>query len=377
MPSLIAIDMPAGQRFVDELKQIWDSGDALLPIDQRLPHIAKNQLLKQLGASYLINHHGERLKLEDGFAVGANDALVIATSGSTGTPKGVVHTHESIRAAIVAGGSRLECSSADHWLACLSLAHVGGLSVVLRALHYESKLTIEPKAEPTTIANALNNGATMTSLVPTIIRRVDVAGFRSVLVGGSEMVDALPTNAIATYGLSETMGGIAYNGQALDGVSLRISTDDEIQIRGAMLFREYRDGTNPKTHDGWFATGDLGELDSHRKLKVLGRRDDLINTGGFKVWPKTVEDSINEMAGVTECVVRGLPDENWGTAVCAWILLENQKRSFNIDTVRLHVKKSLPDYCAPQKLFIVDQIPRSALGKVQISELLKLNTLAL
>ena len=77
MPSLIAIDMPAGQRFVDELKQIWDSGDALLPIDQRLPHIAKNQLLKQLGASYLINHHGERLKLEDGFAVGANDALVI------------------------------------------------------------------------------------------------------------------------------------------------------------------------------------------------------------------------------------------------------------------------------------------------------------
>jgi acyl-CoA synthetase (AMP-forming)/AMP-acid ligase II len=173
------------------------------------------------------------------------------------------------------------------------------------------------------------------------------------------------------------MGGIAYNGQALDGVSIRISTDDEIQIRGAMLFREYRDGTNPKTHDGWFATGDLGELDSHRKLRVLGRRDDLINTGGFKVWPKTVEDSINEMAGVTECVVRGLPDENWGTAVCAWIVLENQKRSFNIDAVRLHVKKSLPDYCAPQKLFIVDQIPRSALGKVQISELLKLNTLAL
>jgi len=58
-------------------------------------------------------------------------------------------------------------------------------------------------------------------------------------------------------------------------------------------------------------------------------------------------------------------------------VLENQKRSFNIDAVRLHVKKSLPDYCAPQKLFIVDQIPRSALGKVQISELLKLNTLAL
>ena len=90
------------------------------------------------------------------------------------------------------------------------------------------------------------------------------------------------------------------------------------------------------------------------------------------MWPKIVEDSIKQIIGVVDCVVMGIPDEKWGAAVCAWITVQDSHQALNLEDARRHVKKSLPDYCAPQKILIVDQIPRSALGKVRTSELLKL-----
>jgi acyl-coenzyme A synthetase/AMP-(fatty) acid ligase len=107
-------------------------------------------------------------------------------------------------------------------------------------------------------------------------------------------------------------------------------------------------------------------------LTVHGRTDDLINTGGYKVWPRLVENSINQIADISECVVKGLPDETWGQAVCAWIVLQNQIKSLALNDVRQHVRQTLPDYYAPKQIFIVDQIPRSALGKVRLSDLLNL-----
>jgi len=194
-----------------------------------------------------------------------------------------------------------------------------------------------------------------------------------VLVGGSTILDNLPANAITTYGLTETMGGIAYDGQALDGVAIRLSNSAEIEIQGEMLFRTYRDGTDPKKKDGWFTTGDLGEI-KDGVLTVHGRKDDLINTGGYKVWPKFVESSISQIDGVADCVVMGLPDTKWGQAVCTWIVLRNLDVSLKLEDVRRHVKESLPDYCAPHKLFIVESIPRSALGKVLTAEVLKIRS---
>jgi O-succinylbenzoic acid--CoA ligase len=169
------------------------------------------------------------------------------------------------------------------------------------------------------------------------------------------------------------MGGIAYDGQALDGVAIRLSNSAEIEIQGEMLFRTYRDGTDPKKEDGWFTTGDLGEINDG-VLTVHGRKDDLINTGGYKVWPKFVESSISQIDGVADCVVMGLPDTKWGQAVCTWIVLRNLDVSLKLEDVRRHVKESLPDYCAPHKLFIVESIPRSALGKVLTAEVLKIRS---
>jgi O-succinylbenzoic acid--CoA ligase len=367
---LVAIDMPAGDAFVNVLRKVWDSGDAVLPIDQRLPEVARKNLITQFKVSSLIGADGLRVKVAPGEPVDEGDALVVATSGSTGEPKGVVHTHGSIKAAVANTGARLGCSAADHWLACISLAHVGGLSVVLRALHFGSQLTIESRADKATIESAVKNGTNMTSLVPTILHSVDISNFKTVLVGGAHTSTNLPSNAISTYGLTETFGGVVYNGEPIDGVEIRIGTDSAIEIRCDSLLRTYRNGIDPKNSEGWLHTGDLGEF-KDGKLTVLGRKDDLIKTGGYKVWPITVEDSLRKHEVVADVVVAGTPDEKWGQTVTAWVVLRPDTKSLRLEDLSKHVRLTLPDYCAPKKVFIVDEIPRSSLGKALMSELVQ------
>ena len=373
MRELIAIDLPPGPDFVVALNEIWNNGDAVLPIDQRLPRVAREELLKQLKAKEVITSNNERLHLDNSQPVEDGDALVIATSGSTGTPKGVVHTHESINSAIQITGARLNCTSDDHWLACLSLGHVGGLSVVLRAMYYKSKLSFVDHIDQDSIDMALKSGATMTSLVPTVLQSVDVRQFRTVLIGGAQASGALPPNVVTTYGLTETMGGVIYNEVPLDQEEIRISADTEIQIKSPTLFRCYRGSTDTKITSGWFNTGDLGELVGG-KLKVHGRKDELINTGGYKVWPSSVAAAIQKIDQVSDVVVAGTPDDKWGSAVTAWIVLKKPAITLKLEDIRQHVKKTLPDYCAPQKIYLVAEIPRSALGKPKFVELNKMVT---
>ena len=373
MRELIAIDLPPGPDFVVALNEIWNNGDAVLPIDQRLPRVARQELLKQLKAKEVITSNNERLHLDNSQPVEDGDALVIATSGSTGTPKGVVHTHESINSAIQITGTRLNCSSDDHWLACLSLAHVGGLSVVLRAMSYKSKLSFVDHIDQDSINMALKSGATMTSLVPTVLQSVDVRQFRTVLIGGAQALGVMPPNVVTTYGLTETMGGVIYNEVPLDQVEIRISAETEIQIKSPTLFRCYRDSTDTKITSGWFNTGDLGELIGG-KLKVHGRKDELINTGGYKVWPSSVAAVIQKFDQVSDVVVAGTPDDKWGSAVTAWIVLKKPATTLKLEEIRQHVKTTLPDYCAPQKIYLVAEIPRSALGKPKFVELNKMVT---
>jgi o-succinylbenzoate---CoA ligase len=127
--SLIALDLAGGQRFVDELSRAWDNGDAILPIDQRLAIQAKRALMTQMRASQVIDETGST-SLEGGQETESDDALVVATSGTTGQAKGVVLTHAAVLASALASSRALEVDVNDHWLACLPLCHVGGLSVV-------------------------------------------------------------------------------------------------------------------------------------------------------------------------------------------------------------------------------------------------------
>ena len=172
MRELIACLLPGGDVFVDELRRVWDDGDAMLPVDQRLPHEAQQRLIDRMGASVVVDAAGSRSRRQGGWPVEDGDALVMATSGSTGDPKGVVLTHDAVRANAEATSEFLEVDpSRDRWLSCLPLSHVGGLSVVFRSLHTGTPLEVHGSFDAEAAMDAARRGATLTSFVPTAMQR--------------------------------------------------------------------------------------------------------------------------------------------------------------------------------------------------------------
>jgi len=369
MNRLVALDMPADAKFVDAMKRIWDAGDAMASIDQRLPTAARVALLHELAPGAIIDASLTETKLPGGRSVEMGDAIVIATSGSTGSPKGVVLSHSNIVASATASNKRLGTTSNDHWLACLPLSHAGGLSVVTRAWQANCQLTVHPSFDASLVEESARSGVTMTSLVATALGRIDAALFRTILLGGSAAPDRLPKNVVSTYGLTETGSGIVYDGLPLDGVEIRLSLEGEIQVKAPMLSRCYRDGSPTIDTDGWFRTGDIGEFASDGRLVVHGRRGDLIITGGENVWPQQVEAVLGRHPRIREVIVRGIPNPTWGHQVVAWVTTLDGN-AMTLDEVRDCVKDSLPAYCAPKVLYVMTALPRTTSGKIDVQRLL-------
>lgn len=367
MNRLIALDMPANEAFVEAVFATWDNGDAVFPVDQRLPSISRKSIVEAMGAAQVVGSTGETVSLRGGLPVEQGDALVIATSGSTGEPKGVVHTHASIAASAQASNGRLGTTTMDHWLACLPVSHIGGFSVITRARAAGCRLSIHDSFDSEGVENAARSGATMTSLVSTALARVDTSLFRKVLLGGGAAPQDLPTNIVKTYGMTETGSGVAYDGVALDGVELHVDESGEIFVRGAMLLRCYRDGTNPKSVDGWLATSDNGSY-VNGVLRVDGRLGDLIISGGENVWPVRVEAAIATHASVSEVCVRGVADETWGHRVVAWIVTK-QDASITLAEAREWVKQTLPAFCAPHEIRLLEKFKRTTIGKIDTTDL--------
>ena len=376
MARLIALDMPASKTFVDLVQRAWSNGDAILPIDQRLRPSGKKMLLDTMAPSEVIDASFTASSLPNGRPMQDGDALVIASSGSTGSPKGIIHTHSSLLAGAQASASRLQLTSDDHWLVCIPVSHVGGFSVISRALHIGAALTLLPAFDVAAVQEAAKNGATHASLVATALSRIDASLFRTILLGGSSAPDNLPSNVIATYGMTETGGGVVYNGQPLDNVEIRI-VDGEIFLRCPMLMRAYRDDQTISITDGWYATGDIGEIDENGKLSVRGRQSDMIITGGENVWPSVVEYSLASHPLVNQVVVRGMPDTTWGQRVVAYVVLNDAAQTPEVkllSDLREHVKQTLPAFCAPQQIVVLAEIPRTSLGKVDVQALPSLNS---
>jgi O-succinylbenzoic acid--CoA ligase len=241
-----------------------------------------------------------------------------------------------------------------------------GLTVELLAVLYGTPLEFLTSYDATAVAAS---SATLTSLVPTALARLDadaVARWRRILLGGSAPPSSLPPNVVATYGLTETCGGCVYAGVPFDGVDVRIDArTGEVHVRGPLLLRCYRDGTDPKTDDGWLPTGDAGWLDDGSVLHVDGRLSDLIVTGGENVWPVAVERSLRTHAAIADCVVAGRPDPEWGECVVAWVVLAHGEHDAPpLDELRDHVKAHLAPWCAPREVNVVAELPRTQSGKV-------------
>ena len=374
MGELIALDLPAGPGFVEALRRAWDGGDAVLPIDRRLPTAAIDRLLDVLRPTRIVSTDGMHA-LDGGIPTEPGDALVVATSGTTGAPKGVVHTHTSVAASAASTSAGLGVDPArDRWVACLPLAHIGGLSVITRSLITGTPCTVLEQFNPRVVEEEARQGATLVSLVATVLERTDVSGFRSVLLGGAAPPSVLPANVVTTYGMTETGSGCVYDGRALDGVELRIGDGTlgavgEVLVRGPMLLRAYRDGTDPRIGDGWFPTGDSGQLDDDGILAVFGRMAEVIVTGAEKVWPGPVEDVLIGHPAIAEVAVWKRPDPVWGERVVAHVVLAPDAVAPDLSDLRELVAERIARWAAPREMVVVDSLPKTAGGKVRRTEL--------
>ena len=212
-----------------------------------------------------------------------------------------------------------------------------------------------------------------TQLVRTLDAGVEFRGYRALLVGGGGMDAALRSRlaaagapCVVTYGLTQSCGGVVYDGTPLPGVSVRIDEGGEIQLGGPTLLRGYRDGSAAGlTADGWLPTGDAGRLDGDGRLHVHGRLDDLIVTGGENVWPGDVEVALRSHPAVADCAVFGRPDPSWGQRVVAAVVPRDRAVPPTLEELRDHVGALLGRHQAPRELLLVESLPRTALGKLQ------------
>ena len=348
MATLVAIEA-RGARFVEGLLRAWERGDAVLPVDPRLPAPAAHRLTTALRA-------GDR--------VAPDVALVVATSGTTGDPKGVELTHAQVAASARATSRFLGVDPARHrWLACLPLAHVGGLSVVTRAHHTGTPLVVHDGFDAAAVDAAARTGATHVSLVPTAMARIDTTAWERIVLGGSAPPLERPANSVATYGMTETGSGVVYDGVPLDGVEVRV-LDGELLLRGPMIATTYRDGTPVVDDEGWLHTGDVGRYEAG-VVEVFGRRGDMIITGGENVHPEPVERRLRGLPAIADAAVVGRPDPAWGQRVVAVVELSEGADPPSLAEVRAWIQAELPAWCAPKELVIRSSLPRTALGKVR------------
>lgn len=381
----------AGERMLAVLAAALDgSGPAILPLDSSLPRAALEAALRAFNPSAIETTEGTRPSPfaadRKAAAVGDDIAVVIATSGSTGVPKGVQLTASALRASGAASMHRIGATQADRWLCCLPTFHIAGLGVLVRSLIAGTDPVIRPAASPEVIASS---GCPYVSLVPTQLRRLVDAGckpgpVKTVLLGGAASAPGLLAEAraagwriVTTYGMSETCGGCVYDGLPLDGVSADTDTQERIRITGPVLFSGYRlrpDLTAAVMDHGWFRTADLGRIGADGRLVVRGRCDDVINSGGEKVVPGEVETVLGTTDGVADVVVVGVPDQEWGEVVAAFVIPADAAAPPDPESLRANVREALPAHAAPKKMLVVSEFPLLPSGKPDRAALRRLAT---
>ncbi|KQS73596.1 o-succinylbenzoate--CoA ligase [Modestobacter sp. Leaf380] len=309
--------------------------------------------------------------------------LVVVTSGSTGTPRGVLLSADAVRASATATLDRL--GGPGDWLLALPVSAVAGLQVLARsALAGRTPTVLAAGGSLTDAVATMPAGRRYTALVPTQLRRALAAepdalrAFDAVLVGGAatdpDLLAAARAAGVAvvtTYGMSETAGGCVYDGVPLDGVAVRV-TDHGIELSGPQLALGYRldpagtAGTFTRDADGarWFRTRDAGarEPDGERRLRVLGRLDDVVVSGGVNVSPQAVEAALRAHPAVADAVVTGLPDPEWGQRVVAAVVPAPGETPL-LTALRPWVTERLGAASAPRELHLVAAVPLLHSGK--------------
>lgn len=303
--------------------------------------------------------------------------LVVVTSGSTGSGRGVLLAASAVRASAAATLDRL--GGPGSWLLALPVSSIAGLQVLCRSELAGREAVVLDRGEGLAAAAARlpADDRRYTALVPTqLVRFLDaepgvLRGFDAVLVGGAATDPALLARAraegvrvVTTYGMTETAGGCVYDGVPLEGVSVRVD-DGGVELAGPVLAHGYRldaAATAAAFVDGWFRTRDAGSVDDGGRLRVAGRLDDVLISGGVNVAPAAVEAVLREHPGVADAVVVGRPDPEWGQRVLAAVVPAGD-RAPELPELRRWVADRLGAPAAPRQLHLLAAVPTLHTGK--------------
>ena len=351
-------------------------------------------------------HHGDRHEVAPS---GTDDlAAILYTSGTTGRSKGAMLTHGNLLSNALVLKDYWGWKKGDVLIHALPIFHVHGLFVALHgALINGSKMIWLSKFDPRRVIQMMRE-ATVFMGVPTLYvrmlaepgltreatrtMRLFVAGSAPLLLETfNEWKERTGQPILERYGMSETVmlssnpsdekqgerrGGTV--GFPLPGVGLRVADDEgtalpcgeigAIQVKGPNVFKGYwrmPDKTKEEfTADGWFKTGDVGKIDERGYVHIVGRSKDLIISGGYNVYPAEIEGYINELPGVAESALVGVPHPDFGEVGVA-VVIARPGASVDAETVIAQLKSRLANFKIPKRCFIVGELPRNAMGKVQ------------
>jgi fatty-acyl-CoA synthase len=344
--------------------------------------------------------------------------LIVYTSGTTGRPKGAVLRQEALLWNGVMSQHMHGLTSDDHVLTVLPFFHVGGLNIqTTPALHHGATVTIHARFTPeATLAAIARDRPTLTVLVPATIQAVtehpdwattDLSSLKAVSTGSTivpphliERFVARGVPVLQVYGSTETcpvavytrlggdlsragstgLPGLCCEAVVIDdaGVELPPYTPGEIAVRGPNVFFEYwgsAEATREALHDGWYRTGDIGLRDADGYFWVHERKKNLIISGGENIYPAEVERVLLEHPDVRECGVIGRPDPKWDEVPVAYVI-RRAGCGVGAEELKAHVLTQLARFKVPREFVFVDDLPRTALGKVQHFVLRQIDELA-
>jgi fatty-acyl-CoA synthase len=333
--------------------------------------------------------------------------LIVYTSGTTGRPKGAVLRQEALLWNGVMSQHMHGLTSDDHVLTVLPFFHVGGLNIqTTPALHHGATVTIHSRFTPdATLTTIERDRPTLTVLVPATIQAVsdhpawattDLSSLKAVSTGSTivppHLIDRFVARGVPVlqvYGSTETcpvaiytrlggdlsrvgstgLPGLCCEATVVDdaGHELPPGTPGEIAVRGPNVFYEYwgnEQATREALHDGWYRTGDIGLRNADGYFWVHDRKKNLIISGGENIYPAEVERVLLEHPDVVECGVIGRPDPRWDEVPVAYVV-RRSGCAVEADDLRAHVLTQLARFKVPRDIVFVNDLPRTALGKVQ------------
>src|SRR5438067_5064571 len=323
-------------------------------------------------------------------------ALLLYTSGTTGRPKGALLDHGNLLAQGRGVVEAWRWTPDDRLVLALPLFHVHGLAIALHGSLIAGGCAVLVPFSPENVVRELQAGGTMFFGVPAMYQRLadyldrHPADLRDVrlFVAGSAPLPAtlfercervLGQLVLERYGITE--GGIVVSnpfegprqpgrvGYPLPGVEVRLGEQDEVQLMGGQVFKGYWRNAAASAEvfvDGWFRTGDVGEIGSDGSLAIRGRIKELIISGGCNVYPREVEIVLEQHPAVAEVAVAGLPSERWGEEVTAFVVA---RTSVDGQELISFARERLATYKCPRAVRFIEAIPRNAMGKIDRSKL--------